>query len=276
MKQDLAMRCNQKQFDLIEPKLKEKGLKLFMINKFHKDYYLVLFHEDMSITNGTISDRINTVFYEKWNEKIFLEACGIEVEKTFSITESQIKDLCHSSLYSNTERLKKMFPEAFESDVKEIQINTWYKSTEFNQMIIFVESQCENGHLFGYGFDKNGQFTIDRNKDNIDWCLCNSTHKKHLIEATEQEVFEALKNEAVKRYKEKMIVPLNIDLLDGYKNNYQELYFEKYCRLDDYNWLWVNFGKWNAVVFDNGKWAEIIPTITLSEAEQQLKKKIIV
>lgn len=165
-------------------------------------------------------------------------------------------------------KVKEWFPEVFKPV---LEVGKWYKNNDkgCKKSICFVVNLKGNGHEFaGYGFDCKGIWFYEI--EDVDFC-----GSKNWTEAPEAEVFEDLKNEAVKRYKEKMIVPLNINLLDGYKNNYQELYFEKYCRLDEYNRLWVNFGKWNAVVFDNGKWAEIIPTKTKAEAEKELNCKIV-
>lgn len=275
MKQPIAMRCTKKQWKQIKDKLNTDLRFIVLVGAF-KDYkYLTNYYNSVENEIGFTSKNLKSeksALYEEWNEKIFLEACGIEVEKTFSITESQIKNLCNPSLYNNTERLKEMFPEAFESEVK-LEAGKWYKdkSSDYKGLINVVEYNGENKGVTAYGFQwRSGNFVETHSL----W-VPDKVSKVDLVEATEQEVFESLKNEAVKKYKKSSCIPLNIDLLDGYKNNYQELYFEKYCRLDDYNRLWVNFGKWNAVVFDNGKWAEIVETITLSEAEQQLKKKII-
>lgn len=92
-------------------------------------------------------------------------------------------------------------------------------------------------------------------------------------EAKEQEVFEALKNEAVKRgYKKGVIVKTLFHI------NNPELTI----RLEDFELVRGNAihcsgeGGLCPVIFENGVWAEILEQITLSEAEQQLKKKIIV
>lgn len=76
----IAMKCTQEQFDAIKPKLdNQKSLDIFMFNKKWNSFYLALF-EDGRITNGLTCSNSNTLFYEEWNEEIFLKACGIEVE----------------------------------------------------------------------------------------------------------------------------------------------------------------------------------------------------
>lgn len=179
-------------------------------------------------------------------------------EKTFSITESQIKELCHSSLYSNTERLKKMFPEAFESEVK-LEVGKWLKHKE--GALIF-----RTGQKSGYGFNHKGNYE----DESCSWSFISAP--QNWEEATEQEVFEALRVEALKRYKVG-------DWVKSFFHNGNPVL----CISETDFGLNVQKGinckgttPKMPVVYSNGQWAEIIQTITLSEAERQLGKKIIV
>jgi len=72
------MRCTQEQFDSIKDRLEDT----FMIRAFRENFYLVRF-EDGTITNGDLLNRENREIHETFNADIFLEACGVEVEKVF-------------------------------------------------------------------------------------------------------------------------------------------------------------------------------------------------
>jgi hypothetical protein len=183
-------------------------------------------------------------------------------EKTFSITESQIKDLCHSSLYSNTERLKKMFPEAFESEVKELKIGTWYKSKLTPTTIINCQIFTEN---------EKGGYGLHMNHWSENWGLLNF---QDYVEATEQEVFEALRAGSLKRYKAGQLFYLDQTHKEiGYLKMDEDGF--KYYPKDNQFFVGAQKNR-RAEVFYKGIWREEIESITLSEAEQQLGKKIIV
>lgn len=78
----IAMRCTQEQFDAIKPKLVH--LKIICIDSFVTYGYLVnnLSDTPFFISNICETDKMSykRKVYEEWNEKIFLKACGIEVE----------------------------------------------------------------------------------------------------------------------------------------------------------------------------------------------------
>lgn len=170
------------------------------------------------------------------------------------ITKEQIKEL--SQINSQTAFwCKKNYPEAFE-----VEVGKWYKS---GTKAIFNHQE----NLKSYGF-LNGKY-LDNN-----WGTKAEYWDAFPVEATEAEVFEALKNEAVKRYRNASCIPLNKHLFSDYRNEFNIPDFSKYCEFESGK-FWVDFGEWNAVIFENGKWAEIIPTITRAEAEKQLNKKII-
>lgn len=211
---------------------------------------------DMSFKNAETGD---TLYNDETGE--YAEILSYK-EKTFSITESQIKEvneflLMHKSKESS-DKLKEWFPEAFESEVKELKTGNWYKHKHEKEFITFVKNDGRR-----YGIGTNGKWFQDAPEVN---------DATAYYEATEQEVFEALKNEAVKRgYKDgTWLKKSGIN-----KMMHQEL---KICGEFEYypfsNVLDCQDG--NGHIFEKGQWAEIIPTITLSEAEQQLKKKIIV
>lgn len=91
MKKAIAMRCNQKQFNAIKSKL--VGCEIYVITGFCTNPYLV---NDFGLNKNVVSnflteDKFNyeRQFEETWNEQVFLEACGIETEKTFKGSELQ-------------------------------------------------------------------------------------------------------------------------------------------------------------------------------------------
>ena len=157
--------------------------------------------------------------------------------------------------------MKDEFPEVF--DV-ELEVGKWYKRPH-NKALFFIVGDPEITTFEVYGFD------IEGNWMNVEKAITLSDCE---IEATEQEVFEALKNEAVKRYENKFINPINANMMLDYNNKGVLLELNK-SSLDDDNRLWCRCGQWNAIVFDNGKWATIIPTKTKEEAEKLLNCKII-
>jgi len=89
------MRCTQEQFDAIEPKLRD--LKIWYITPFTDCNYLV---NNVGGETKTISNVMNHAkgdhnreVHEEWNEEIFLEACGIEVETLQEKEQRLLKEL---------------------------------------------------------------------------------------------------------------------------------------------------------------------------------------
>lgn len=178
-------------------------------------------------------------------------------EKTFSITESQINEL--SNTMNVCDKLKEWFPEAFESEVK-LEVGKWYKETVcfIGNMFVYIESIQDKNNVTCYGFNGIGEW--------FDSISGFGTHGLEL--ATEQELFEALKNEAVKRGFVKGTYFKDLHISKPYKLGCVDK-IEWFSDSED-----LRSDGW--CIFHKGKWAEIIPTITLSEAEQKLGKKIIV
>ena len=173
-------------------------------------------------------------------------------EPSFSITKDQLRQLTDP-------KVKEWFPEVFKVN---LEVGKWYK----NDIGLFCITKIEGNIAYAYGFqngiwEDSGRFHLKIAKNDV--------------EATKEEVFEALKNEAVRRgfvegvritpmfpngkdyYPDKNIIssPLNFKL----KGNV----FVVDGGLDEYR------------IFVNGKWATIISTITKLEAEKLLNCKII-
>ncbi|HMT02304.1 MAG TPA: hypothetical protein PKD00_03190 [Burkholderiales bacterium] len=92
----VAMKCTQEQFDAIKPKL--SSCTIIQVTSFTNSPYLVNNYGGIvkNITNIFCDNQDRTV-YETWNEKIFLEACGIN---TISLNDEYIVE-CNSFFEAN-------------------------------------------------------------------------------------------------------------------------------------------------------------------------------
>jgi len=144
--------------------------------------------------------------------------------------------------------LKEVFPEVFETELVD---GRWYKynNTLFNYQ--------KNGNVYGF---LRGVWKNDNN-----WFWNSSIGVEP---ATPQEIKDALEKESVRR---------------GFKNgNYKCLDMPQITENKvENNFFFENNGLWHGnkgranLVFKNGIWAKIIPTITKQEAEERLGMKII-
>jgi len=89
MKRPLAMKCTQKQFDSIKDRLVYDECD---IDDFSKYPYISNFYHktDDKIGNTKWLDNYKEI-HETFNADIFLEACGVEVEKVWKGTDMQFK-----------------------------------------------------------------------------------------------------------------------------------------------------------------------------------------
>lgn len=162
--------------------------------------------------------------------------------KEFKITEEQIKE-------NKDLTLKEYFKEVFEI---KLEVGKWYK---YNKWLINYKGIYGNDILLGnYAFNSGGIYEsyLDCN------ALFGSTPEKWEL-ATEEEVFNALKKEAEKRgfVKGAKVKDngLHISCMQNeiLKDNSFRFYLHK-------NEMWMTVGKnnYNCLIFNNGKWAEII------------------
>lgn len=245
------MRCTEKQYRKIEGKIKH--LYLSRLEEYDPEYpYLSNLYSGQENRIGFNDKWLMTKekVFEEWNEKVFLEACGIETEKTFSLTADQLRSITDP-------QVKQWFPEVFEIV---LEVGKWYKSPSY---LI-----CKQEGLNCFGFYLNGMSWIEGVSHDIGPHIAAG-----YVEATEAEVFEALKNEAVKRgfvegvwfkgcegaHKDKILKLEHIKFAAGFSKKNIGLYAS-------------NRSSW---IFHSGKWAEIIPTKTKSEAEKELNCKIV-
>ena len=252
----IAMKCNKEQFEAIKPKL--EGIEIYSVTCFNDYPYLTntggYLDSISNISKGNFEVTLSRVecIYEIWNERVFLEACGIETQETFEITKETIIKY----------KMKDEFPEVFK--VK-LEVGKWYK-TKSN--CLFNLNEITDNFYLGYGFTESMTY-YNYFKEYI---------RTELKEATEKEVFEALKNEAVKRgFKEGVCVQ------DVYNGKTEKCTTSISSNNFDYEKIGagINSGKMalrdsdGSIIFFNGKWAKIIPTKTKEEAEKLLNCKII-
>ena len=102
----IAMKCNKEQFEAIKPKL--EGMEIYSVTCFNEFPYLINYDNGIKLSNidkYTFKNKIIHAeeIHEIWNERIFLEACGIETQETFEITKETILKY----------KMKDEFPEVF-------------------------------------------------------------------------------------------------------------------------------------------------------------------
>lgn len=166
----------------------------------------------------------------------------------YEITEEQLKAICiEIELNQNSaiNWIKEWFPEAFKTV---LEVGRWYKRPH-NKALFCIVGDPENEPFEIYGFDNDGDWMGYKKAQ---------TFKDGEVEATEVEVFEALKNEAVKRG---FVLGSLITPLYDEKNDKDNIFKVGSSFVIEKGKLYVRgYGKF--CVLKDGKWAEIIPTIT--------------
>lgn len=134
-------------------------------------------------------------------------------------------------------------------DVKtKMEVGKWYRRG--------LELLVWNNGGLTYGFNSFGNYSTS-------YVFIDYTNA---VLATEEEVKEALKKEARRRgFKEGVKIGKSM-LSDDYNHNNiltsDELYFNE---LHDYGYIWIG----NVLIYDNGKWAEIIQEPKEIEVEHE-------
>ena len=162
--------------------------------------------------------------------------------KTFELTQEQINQLAEKK--HAKELLQKFIPEAFKT---KLEVGRWYKSKNKSKKTLFFTNKEKCDYDVGYGFDFIGKYY------GADFNLEGSDAEDFEL-ATEEEVREALINEAKKRgYKEGVKCKFGIiEEIRTIETNYFVFKLE-------YNTLGIKLKNGNAdVIFRSGKWAEII------------------
>ena len=142
-----------------------------------------------------------------------------------------------------------------------MEVGKWYFQTDSKALVNY------QGGSSGYGFCVSH---MEYTEEYHHWSF--ETHRHEWREATESEIFEALKNEAVKRG----------FVLGAYTKGFEgsENYIVKEgFNIDNYHLkVYVSGSFYKQInIFDlsTGKWATVTETITKEEAEKLLNKKIV-
>jgi hypothetical protein len=154
--------------------------------------------------------------------------------------------------------IEKEFPKLFKKD--DLVIGKWYKhySSRINYLV------CSIDGMNAYGF-MNGNYYED--------LLFGSQRlNEGCVSATDKEVEEALIKEAKRRGFKKGVRVDRVNLSDDYNPN-NELKEDTINTIELFSdgYLWVS----NILIYDDGKWATIVETITKEQAEKELGKTIL-
>ena len=161
--------------------------------------------------------------------------------KTYELTQEQIEEL--SKTKHGKRNLKKWFPEAFET---KLEVGRWYKQKDEPKILALYD--CFKNHRpYAYLFNAKGDYEYK-----VEWSLIELPTYWEL--ATEEEVREALINEAKKRwYKE------GVKCKFGIIEEIRTIETNDFVFKLEYNTLGIKLKNGNAdVIFRSGKWAEII------------------
>ena len=160
--------------------------------------------------------------------------------KTFELTQEQIDRLAEKKHAKKL--LKEFIPEAFEN---KLEVGKWYKLKD-NPKILALYDCFKHHRPYAYIFNEKGDYEYAPIFSFIElpnrWQL-----------ATEEEVREALINEAKKR---------------GYKKGVKC----KFGIIEDIRTIETNIFDWNGnadIIFKNGKWAEINRVLTFLKNQNE-------
>ena len=163
--------------------------------------------------------------------------------KKYALTQEQINQLAEKK--HAKELLKEFLPEAFEN---KLEVGKWYKSKYNKTKILFFTKKETCSSDTGYGFNYLGIYK----EKNFNLLGC-ATYEFEL--ATEEEVKEALINEAIKRGF-KNVGELSLKLVSGemFKKGSFVTANNKFIYISVENRLYLD----GVEIFYNGKWAEIV------------------
>lgn len=155
------MRCTQEQFNAIKPKL--RGLMIERIDYFTVYNYLVnnLIGKTKIISNVMNHSKgdYNREVHEEWNERIFLQACGIipcTIQDRLANLEKEIKEVKASIEEENKPKIGDICK--FWDDDKSIFIVGKLESVKETELYPY----CIHGVGFNIGF-KNCEKITDEN-----------------------------------------------------------------------------------------------------------------
>ena len=172
--------------------------------------------------------------------------------KTYELTQEQIDKLAEKT--HAKELLKEFVPEAFET---KLEVGKWYIHKEHKELINIAEiNKKDEIKFYGFYYDKSKNTSIFVDERNSPSFYGDGKNFSNWRLATEEEVREALINEAKKRgYKIGVKVKSELDL------EISEITDDNFEYIPEGNALRVKvssifYNKRN--LFNNGKWMEII------------------
>ena len=172
--------------------------------------------------------------------------------KTYELTQEQIDKLAEKK--HAKELLKEFLPEAFET---KLEVGKWYKHKYSKTKILFFTKKETCSSDTGYGFNYLGIY-----KEKNFNLLGSETYEFEL--ATEEDVKEALINEAIKRGF-KNVGELSLKLVSG--KMFKKGYFITGDNKFRYNYVINTLYLDGVEIFIDGNWAEIIKEEKPTEEE---------
>lgn len=223
-----------------------KGVKLWGNGHWAK----ILTYKEPKVNILTLSEPIGD--YVIFNGKKYVPEEEPK-EESFVINREQIDILnkC-SSTYKVTTYLETWFPKSFEPEKKEMVVGGWYVIDYDGLYSLFNFVKLDGNDLYAYGFNYKKEFLTEKI-----FCDISNHDTSKIREATHQEVEEALKAEAVRRYK----VGDRIEFLDNYA--YCQTEFNTIENIDfivqgEPDVVFIRTNGWNLGLYKEGKWATII------------------
>ena len=161
---NIAMKCNQSQFDAIKPILEYNNKKILKVTHFNKFHYLVNVKDTIfntvspPIAQATLRDWTLDV-YEEWNPFLFLEFCGIKnVGWSIKVTIDNVDLLVKyfkTAQINFDEQIKTMFKASNSNQIKVLEsiFGKPQKTIEFDKLkpgsCIRLKQNCF-GNSFNY------------------------------------------------------------------------------------------------------------------------------
>jgi len=312
MKRAIAMRCNEQQFNEILSKLKIGAHYINLKGAFDEYPYLTNYYNsvdgNIGFTNKMLKNEKSKIF-EEWNQKTFLEACGIqkpirtnkltELEKRVKVLEGKVDVMKINNMPKNhslsleterkfaiTERQIKELYEltGFESNVNNKLRQFFPEVVKDNKVELEVgkwykSESCGGSLFFATEFSPDKKNAKGYGFEKCEWYNNFSKDafywscQKNIVLATPEEVTEALTKEAVKRGFVSgcyWIEPSNVFMASDKKR-----LAEGKIKLYTHDCNGLCFSESHSLIFKDGVWGTVIETITKEDAEKELGKKIL-
>lgn len=259
----IAMRCTRAQFDAIKPKLQKAQYKIGheMIVNFDIDPYLINNYTGkplvINVSTLAASARDRQV-YETWDEDVFLQACGIEVDQ-YTVLKDFILDAHKDACPTWKKKIEEQFPKLFVKP--QFEIGKWYAN-------MYGATWLYQGHdVPTYGFTTNGCYD-----DNV-----SVSWDDRLTLADSQRVEDLLKQHALQLGIKKGVTVIRTpQMLDDARTSGATLEVEicsDTVSFDQYLNILIIDGR---TVFAKGQWAKVVQVTkyTVAQLENMLGHKI--